>query len=91
VNNQVSFNFVDFEDLTITRIYTVRELEVLLVQLFSQYPLSNESSIKQGNTWTYSIDINLITYTGTGQTEADAKANALIAAINANAQQLRQQ
>ena len=89
-NNQVSFNFLDFEDLTVTRIYTVRELEVLLVQVFGNFPLSNEVSVKHGNTWTYSIDINLIKYTGTGQSEADAKANAIISALNANSQQLRQ-
>ena len=87
-NNTPDFDFVDFSDPTVTRFWTIRELEIFVGTRIPGVQAS-ESTLS-GTTWTHVIQVNDVDYTATDTKQVDAMAKALRAYLQANAQQLRQ-
>jgi hypothetical protein len=86
-NNQiVSFDFADLDDMTMTRIWTKRELD-----FFGASVLGFEVSVPTlvSATWTYTVTLNGTTYTGSDTKEVDAYCKALTAAMNGQQSAMR--
>lgn len=87
-NNQVvSFDFADYSDSTMIRIWTKRELDYFLPQVPGYVPAQITFN---GTIYTVSITINGTAYTGNDTKEVDAYCKALTAAMNAQQQFLLQ-
>lgn len=77
----VDFDFHSIDDPSYIRMYTERELFILMIG----FPgVTNYVSAQQGANWTYTITRNGQNYVGEDQNIADAQAEALIAMINAS-------
>lgn len=82
-NQVVDFDFADYSDDTLTRIWTIRELDFFLASIpGTSIPLRT----LDGTTWTATIILNGVTYTGTDSKEVDAYCKALTAAMNGQQQ-----
>lgn len=86
--NTPDFDFVDFSDPTVTRFWTIRELEIFVGTRIPGVQAS--SATLSGTTWTHVIQVNDVDYTATDNKQVDAMAKALRVYLQVNAQQLRQ-
>ena len=76
----VSPEFIDPGDDSLVRAWTVRELYSYIFQIVSG--VNNITSSVSGNTWTYTIIQNGVSYVGTDSVEANAACKALINLVN---------
>jgi hypothetical protein len=79
-NNQiVDFDFMDYGDTAVSRIWTKRELQYF----FATIPMfGGDFATLDGSTWRVQLVVNGTTYNGSDSKEIDALCKALTSAMN---------
>lgn len=74
-----SFDFIDPNDATLSRIWSRRELDWVIAGILG---VSSSDFVLNVDTYTHTIVYNSISYTGVDTSLPDAKAKALIKVVN---------
>ncbi len=77
--NVPSFDFIDSQDPALSRIWSERELNILIGNTPG---VENSSGVFTNTTWTWTIKYNGVNYTGTDASKPDAMAKAFIKVVN---------
>lgn len=87
IGTQTEFDFLEFTDTTVTRYWIYRELEVVIGQLPG---VSGFTTTQNGQTWTVTISLFGVNYTGTDNRRVDAVSKALTNALTGQQQAILQ-
>lgn len=75
----VTFDFIDPADPTLVRMYTERELSIIIGQTPG---VGGSSGVLNGTTWTWTIIFNGVNQTANDTSKPDAMAKAYIKCLN---------
>lgn len=75
----VSFDFIEPSDPTLVRMYTDRELSILIGQTSG---VGGSSGVLNGSTWTWTIPFNGVDKSASDTSKPDAMAKAFIKVVN---------